>query len=554
MDPDSEGNYSAEKEDPARESFEPDEDVKAEDDDFVPETCSEYRTSDDEGSNVGDSDEVRGALSSGHDARQRPSLKRRAEDNPAFRPFKRQRGTINLAYLELLNRDIDDAAHRACLDDEVDLPDTQIGLTIWSPLEKRQFFEALSRCGRHHTAQIAAHVGSKSVVEVQHYINFLQDAHQRRRLYDRRAFLATAEYPAAVELSQQCCHAQEEAADAVSLKQEQRESQREEQKWGADWDVTPDVAVRLDRGDSRPPPSFSQLFHTSRWLRLSQRFFMNSTIPNSNWHHIDDVPPSMWATAFDDFHSLAVSVTRRLVQATLFISMSRIRAKRELVPKTRSFVRRKDAEAAVASLAMPANARHLWMKSARRLRLDVYEEPPLDRDDEGEENPMSYDEVERALGDGRPEATTGQPGYKQESGSEEEEEEEEEEAEDEDEDEEMSSQNAEDWDIDREANEILWYSAADLRDVAGTRQALRVRIATERRQQEQADRFDEHASARAEMDMWEVLQRRPPMEMPRVQDPGRLERSNLDVESVYPLRRDWAEQFKYRSEWEAQTE
>ncbi|GJN66916.1 hypothetical protein PLICBS_000938 [Purpureocillium lilacinum] len=546
MDPDSEGHYSTEKEDPAQEPFEPDEDVKAGDDDFRPETSSEYHTSDDEESDIGDPNEVWGALSLGHDARQRASLKRPAEDNPAFRPFKRQKGTINLEYLELLNRDIDDAAHRACLDDDVDLPPTQIGLTLWSTVEKRQFFEALSRCGRHNIAQIAAHVNSKSVVEVQHYIDFLQDAHQRRRQFDRRSFLATAEYPAAVELSPQCCHAQEEAADAVSLRQEQRESQREEQKWGPNWDVTPDVALSLDRGDNQSPP-FSQLFHTSRWLRLSQRFFMNSTIPNSNWHHIDDVPPSMWATAFDDFHSLAISVTRRLVQATLFISMSRIRAKRELVPKTRSFVRRKDAEAAIASLGMPANARHLWQESARRLRLDVYEEPPS-RDDEGEDEPMSYDEVERELGEGLdmgegPDTTTERPVYNHES-----------EFEDEEEDEEGSHENVEERDIDREANEILWYSAADLRDVAGTRQALKLRIATERRQEEQADRFDEHASSRAEMEMWEVLQKKPPMEIPRTQDPGRPERSNLDVESIYPLRRDWADQLKYRSEWEAQQE
>ncbi|KAJ6444470.1 exocyst complex component exo84 [Purpureocillium lavendulum] len=548
---DLQGNLSAEKDDPAEESYEPGGDLRTEDNDYVPETSSESDVSEYVGSDSDDFDENREEVALVDDAGQRSSLKRPAESIPAFRPFKRQKGTINFEYLELLNRDIDDAAHRACLDDDIDLPPTQIGLTLWSPLEKRQFFEALSRSGRHSAPRIAAHINSKSVIEVQHYIDFLQDADQRRRQFDRRSILATAEYPAAVELSQQCCHAQEEAADAVSLRQEQRESQREEEKWGAYWDVTPDIALKLDRGespDSTQLPPFSQLFHTSRWLRLSQRLFMNSTVPNSNWHHIDDALPSMWATAFDDFHSLAVSVTRRLVQATLFISMSRIRAKRELVPKTRSFVRRKDAEAAIASLGMLSNSRHMWMKSARRLRLDVFEEPP-DRNEEDEQEPMSYDEVERLLGDGveageDAEATTGRLVYKHESASE-----------DEEDEEEVSPENAEERDIDREANELLWYSAADLRDVTGARQALKLRIATERHQEEQADRADEYASCQAEMEMWEVvLQKKPPMEIPRIQDPGRPERSNRDVESIYPVRRDWTTQLQYRSEWEAQQE
>ncbi|POR39484.1 RNA polymerase I-specific transcription initiation factor rrn5 [Tolypocladium paradoxum] len=491
---------------------------------------------------------------------ERSHRKRPAGDAATYRPFKRHKGILNTEYIELLNRDIDDAAHRVCLDDDFNLGHSQIGLTTWSPLEKRQFFEALARLGRHNLPGIASRVNSKSLVEIQHYINFLQDAQGRRRQFDRRSILETAEYPAAVELSQRCCHAQEEASDAVSLRQEQKERQREETKWGSYWDITPRIAVKLDQGqdaDVNQPLPFAQLFHLSRWLRLSDRFFMNSSIPGSNWNYIDDVPPSMWATTFEDFYSLAMSVTRRLVQATLFISMSRIRAKRELFPNTRDIVRRKDVEAAIASLGMPPNAQHHWLKSARRLRLDVYREPP-DRDEEADQEPMTYDEVETALsdeqdGDGPKQTKASivtQDSASSSSSSSSSSDDGDEVTTNDSDEEKMTPEDEEEQEINREANEILWYSAAGLRDVQGARQALKRRIAMERRQEEQADRRDEHASYQAETAMWSVLQKKPPMDIPKKQDPGRPERSNLDVESIYPVRRDWASQLQYCGEWE----
>lgn len=544
--------------------MDPDGDYSAGDDESAQELTSSpaQEPSDaDDGTSSADGPYLPGDSDSDADGLGEPprgrSLKRPAEAPPGFRPFKRQRGTVNLAYLELLNQDIDDAAQRVCLDDDIDLPPAHIGLTCWSPLEKRQFFEALARVGRHQVPEIAARVGSKSAIEVQHYLDFLQHAREARRRFDRRSILEPAEYPAAAEYSQRCCRAQDEAADVVSLLQEQSEARREEAKWGPCWDVTPSIARALDRTQGaelgRPPP-FAQLFYTARWLELSRRFFMNSSVPGSNWSDVDDVPPSMWATTFGDFYSLTVSVTRRLVQASLFISMSRIRAKRELVPKTRSFVRRKDVEAAVASLGMPPDAQHLWAGSARRLRLDVYDEPP-GLGDEADAGPMPYDDVERALSaeelhaDEAPRSPV--QGLVFRHGSDDELDDTGDDADDGQDnvpalDEDAQGQR----EIDLEANELLWYSAVGLRDIAGARQALRLRVATERRQEEHAGRSDEHASYVAEMDMWAVLRKTPPADMPRVPDPGRPERSNLDVESIYPVRGDWASQAPRCSEWE----
>ncbi|PNY25725.1 RNA polymerase I-specific transcription initiation factor rrn5 [Tolypocladium capitatum] len=485
---------------------------------------------------------------------ERSHRKRPAEDAAADRSFKRHKGILNTGYIELLNRDINDAAHRVCLDDDINLGRSRIGLTTWSSLEKRQFFEALARLGRHNLLGIASRVNSKSLVEIQQYINFLQDAQERRRLFDRRSILGPAEFPSAVELSQRCCHAQEEASDALSLRQEQKETQREEKKWGSYWDITPMIAAKLDReqdADVNQLLPFAELFHLSRWLKLSDRFFMNSSIPGSNWNYVDDVPPSMWATTFGDFYSLAMSVTRRLVQATLFISMSRIRAKRELVPNTRDIVRTADVDAAIASLGMPPNAQHHWLKSARRLRLDVYEEPP-DQDEEADEGPMTYDEVEAALSDEQDDHGPRQTKTNmvtQDSASDDDGDDDEDTTNDSNE-EKMAPEDEEENEINCEANEILWHSAAGLRDIQSARHTLKRCLAMERRQEEQADRRDVYASYQAEAEMWSVLQKPPPMDIPEKQDPGRPERSNLDVESIYPMRRDWATQLQYCGEWE----
>ncbi|KJZ79945.1 hypothetical protein HIM_00659 [Hirsutella minnesotensis 3608] len=507
------------------------------------------------------SDESSVHLSQGsiaEDGIEKPSRRRKrsSQQDPTARPFKRQKGTLNQDYLELLNREIDDAAQGVCLDVDLNLPHTQFGLTSWSPWEKHLSLEALSRLGRYDLPSIASRVGSKGVIEIKHYIGLLQDAHDLRRRLSRRPCLTLAEFPAAVEISPQCCHAQEEAADAIALRQEQREMQREEAKWGCHWDITPEMAAKLDQAqsdDSHESLLFAQIFHLGRWLKLSKRVFMNSSVPSDNWKFVDDVPPSMWATAFQDFHSLAVSFTRRLVQTTLFISMSRIRAKKELVPNTRDIVRKKDVEAAIASLGVAPNPQNFWLGSARRLRLNVYREQS-DQTEESADELLSYDEVEHSLGqelsgDEDPQSEAIQ--IKQEETSDKE-------SNDEDslsgsDAQDMTPEDREQHEIRLEANELLWHSAVDLQDVRDTRRRLEQSIAMERWQERQAERRDEYDSYKATNDMWDVLQRKPPVDIPKKQEPGPIEGSNLDVESSQPARGDWAGQLKYRSEWESWT-
>ncbi|KAH7165505.1 hypothetical protein EDB81DRAFT_779503 [Dactylonectria macrodidyma] len=477
-------------------------------------------------------------------------LKRPAEDAPIQRAFKRHKGVLNTEYLDLLNGDIEDAARRVNLSNDEDNEPSQLGLTVWSPLEKKLFFESIGRLGQGDLPNIASRIGTKSEVEVHHYLSILKRVQLMRQREGLRPAIEFSEYPAAVELSQPLCHALDEAADAVSVRQERKEEQREESKWGQCWNITPQLAQQIDNGEIVPRGpnfAFTGVLNIQNWLRLAERIFMNSSIPSDNWSFIDNHRPSMWATTFEDFHSLAVSITRRLVQTTIFLSMSRIRAKRELIPSTRDIVRRQDVGAAIASLGMTSNSEVFWLKSARRLRLEVFEEPP-DRDEEVELEALTYDEVEEALS--RDEDQLLSPEQEPTPAPVEEELTEFRKWDESDFETPFDISDGEDAAIIGEANEVLQYSAADFPETYRTKEALKNRISTERRQEQYAEKCDQYSSCQAEAEMWELLQRKPPMELPKVHEPGPVQRSKLDVQSIFPIERDWRAKIKYRSEWE----
>ncbi|KAF7544511.1 hypothetical protein G7Z17_g9896 [Cylindrodendrum hubeiense] len=494
--------------------------------------------------------EVGANPSASEDDDDRFSLKRPAEEALIPRVFKRHKGVLNTDYLDLLNGDIEDAAHRVCISGEEDLEQSQLGITSWSPLEKKLFFEATARLGQDDLPGIASRIGTKSEVEVNHYLSVLKRVQLLRQQEGLRPAIEFSEYPAAVELSQPLCHALDEAADAVSVRQERKEELREENKWGECWDITPRLARRFDRGETiaeSQDAAFAGVLNVHAWLKLSERIFMNSSIPSDNWNFIETHPPSMWATTFEDFHSLAVSITRRLVQTTIFLSMSRLRAKKELNPSTREIVRRQDVEAAIASLGMTSNSQGFWLRCARRLRLEVYEEPP-DRDDEAEIEALTYDQVEEALS--RDEGQTLESGLEPTSTTIKEESAEDHNLEESEFETPFTLSDDEVTAINNEANEVLQYSAADFPETHRTKESLKNRIATERRQERYAEDCDQYTSCQAEADMWELLQKKPPMELPKVHEPGPVQRSKLDVQSIFPIKRDWRSKIRYHSEWE----
>ena len=500
------------------------------------------------------------------------------DEAPVFRPFKRKKanGKVTKEYLDLLNQEILDAARGEVAPPPQSASDNpKVGFVQWSAAEKEAFFKALPRLGQHDIPGMAE-VIAKGEVEIHHFLSLLQQSASKRRQISDRPTLVMSDHPAALELSQQCSHAQEEAADELSLRFERIEQKGQERVWGEIWDITPSLASFIDkerkaydlqaargnedeaetsngkmreddattRGQAGPKPleydlPCSALFYLSPWLSLSRRMFMNSAIPANNWRNTEATPPSMWATTFEDFHALAVTYTRRLVQTTIFFATKRIRHRigQQYIQDT--VIRAQDVRPAVQSLGLPLNSQQFWKNSARRLRLNVYDEPPMDGDEEDAE-PLSYDEVEQFLQPGQSNIIETEAEGHDDTNNEEVKPDTSPSADehmdapvpqeqDEDSDLSLGDEAAE---IRDEALEVFEHTAAKFSETKRMKNALLHRIARERRQEEEADKLDQFANWQEETKMWKILRLQPPMAIPRPSNPGTPHRSNRKVDDV----------------------
>ncbi|KAI0458699.1 hypothetical protein F5B21DRAFT_402805 [Xylaria acuta] len=351
--------------------------------------------------------------------------KRRVENSIAAvgpPPLKRMKGDFNAAYLELLNRDINDASSGLIHGEEEEDADTQIGAVVWSAAERAALFTAVSRLGRGDCAGISARIGTKSAPEVRQYLVLLDATEGKGKGKGvRQNALRPVDVPAAVEIGAECGAALEAAADALSLRQESYEEQVEKERWGSRWCVTAPLAETLENQQRmnsealapRPQPRargrkkeqrrdeeedreeqqqledeeqekrgrrldelpFFELFCIQNWLLLSDRIFMNSAVSDNNWRAASEEhePPAIQMTALADFYGLAVSTTRRLLLTAMYVAESRIRRNSfEVVQRRRKLrIRVDDVIAAVSSLGMKHNPGEFWAQCARRLQLDV---------------------------------------------------------------------------------------------------------------------------------------------------------------------------------------
>lgn len=512
--------------------------------------------------------------------------KRRADESGLdARPYKKAKGTaFNHGYLSLLNTDIEDAAAQYAPHDRQHLPASQIGMTGWNSVEKELFFEALSRLGKDDIQGIARRIRTKGQLEVRQYIQLLQDVTSREKKERKLVHLCLEDVPAAIEISPQCSAALEEAADAIATRQETHEKSLERKQWGDNWLITPFNYRKMEAESSGDMPAL-ELFRVSSWLRLPERVFMNANFPENNWQFVSEENPSIRATALDDFYSLAVSVTKRLVAATIYVAQSRIHAKKNVHYKheAHNLVWVKDVEAAALSIGLKTDSGKFWAGCARRLRLDVYDYDGQENEDDNaagaesgansdaEDEPMTYDEVEAALGGANAREASARPA-------------------DDSEDEELVSlsdtpsldelsdlddqpspaqlpyeptsaqvpveDDEPELDINEEAvrtetKELLLYTAQDNPPTTRTRQAAEYRIRRELQHVAYADALDARASQREERRLWQMLGRDPPEEFMKVKVPDHAPHRSLHgVDDMYPSTGDWRNSVKYVSDWE----
>ncbi|KAL9072763.1 MAG: hypothetical protein Q9157_004974 [Trypethelium eluteriae] len=131
----------------------------------------------------------------------------------------------------------------------------------------------------------------------------------------------------------------------------------------------------------------ARLFVAPNWLSLMDELFMRQVPPEGpyefgnapDWRALalEGQVPSIYYTAFSDFHSLIVNVTRRLVQAVINQAHSRLRASdkysgQSLNPLNKvPMIFTADVEAARDLLGMPQNSREILAGVARKCRLQM---------------------------------------------------------------------------------------------------------------------------------------------------------------------------------------
>lgn len=482
-----------------------------------------------------------------------------------LRPTKKTKRSLNRAYLDMLNQDIAHAASQGCPTDQdrtdkrMTLPSSQIGVNFWTSMEKEHFFEALGRLGRDDTAGIAERIHTKDEMEVRQYLKLLQDAFTHRRQQNELGPLRLEDFPAAVEISHECCQALEEVADNIAMRQKRSEDTAEEHEHGPSLLISKNDCKSLEAEAEDDISNPADIFRTKEWLSLSERFFMNAPTAEGNWQSLDGNTPSFRLTLLNDFYVLALTLTRRIMAASLYMATSRIRAESGYRRQMREFVKERDVRAAALSLGL-ATQKPPLTRCVRRLGLSVYEHSPK-ADKANDLEPMSITDVEDAFDiDGLRKAShirhkmehvalSDDSSMSSDSPVESETES----------DEERDSRSAsgeaesgEEGDIKVEADEAILYSAVDPPQTKRDRQALYRGIQAEREQERYADAVDAQRSYQEEVEMWKLLGRQPPEDLtdPGPPPPGR--RMNLSVEARYSVGRDWRAKTRVMSEWEAQ--
>ncbi|KAI5779288.1 hypothetical protein EDC01DRAFT_671421 [Geopyxis carbonaria] len=305
----------------------------------------------------------------------------------------RTRGDTNrgftASYIALLNSEIRSAAQR-----DIYTPSAHsrlrtgsfIGGSWWSVDEKEVFFNHLAVLGKDGVEEIAAAVGSKSIVECLAYIQELHRgaAQAAQHVRSRARDMGTLrDIPAAVEVDEKCEAALERQAEALEAWTEKNDSRRERRAGGECWLFDEAVAEKVGglvtAGEAEAVQEMApeaELLDVAKMLELSRTVFMNSPTPAAPTQPTPAAPvapvaPAIRYSAVQELHTLVTGLTRRLVATSLFLSESRQRATATTLFNPQPVVRRSDVCAAIETLDLPHNKLAYWTALPRRTGLSV---------------------------------------------------------------------------------------------------------------------------------------------------------------------------------------
>lgn len=340
------------------------------------------------------------------------------------------------SYRDLLNSNIAEVLNPTESTVYDALPPSQIGTSFWTSKEKDRLFAAIHSHGPGDLQALALAVGTKAEPEIKAYILLLQEGVRELEAKTTQQF-GPADFPAAVETEPELLEAEELLATAIEERARVVEEAKEKQQWGEEsWLIDEDAAASLenrygsskaettnngDVEDGRPETSHNtsddeqsdkgsisstELLKAAALLELSRTLFMNSIDPEMNWHSFsqEEEPegrPSIRRTAFDDFHNLVVSLTRRLMQASIFQALSRLRASSE--PRLLPYVNGFDVVAARETMGLKTQRPEYWVDAVKRCGIEVYSDSKKWRTQEGRQGTkngfkLTEDELRTELG------------------------------------------------------------------------------------------------------------------------------------------------------------
>ena len=311
------------------------------------------------------------------------------QQSASFVASKPSWGQIDLqAYRELLNHAICRTVNKVDGYNAPPLAASHMGCSIWSAREKESLYYALDRKGVDDVQALSIAIKTKSPPEIRAYILFLQsELVKRNRSLEHHRLLEYSELPAAFEIGPRCETVLNQAADVLAERQFHYELKEEKDLFGA-WFIIDRQAVFLsddltldeDRIQNMPKQlqSAIKLLKVETLVDLSDQIFMNPNYIGKirEKHAKDHITPSITTMAVLDFQTLVISLTKRLVQSSLYFAMSRLRAVESASSGVKRRVRKQDVDAALDVLGMKSFDHDYWPGVARKYSLEVYDEVP----------------------------------------------------------------------------------------------------------------------------------------------------------------------------------
>ncbi|TKX21194.1 putative DNA binding protein 13 [Elsinoe australis] len=338
---------------------------------------------------------------------------------------KRLRGRYRPKYRDLYNSVIESAIDPTIDNSGLLLEPSDIGVSQWTSDEKALLFSRLAAWGRGNCHKLSEWVGTKSETEVRDYLDHLLQGSVEDYLTSTRYFgIGLDEIPSAFEVPPECEAELDFAAEALCQRVENSDKKREKSRHGKYWLLDGAVAAEVEGAPEEPGPKVqvpdpsgeanivaevqstqqspveaASLLHLGNWLELASLFMSSSADYQSSWVDIiesNDERPSIFYTAFSDFHTLAIILTKRIIQASIFQAMSRLRASDRNEPE--HIVRHQDVQTACRIMGL-GDWKDFWTGLPRRRRLEVFTRGKYAGPDKrtNKAKILNYDQVEAFL-------------------------------------------------------------------------------------------------------------------------------------------------------------